>query len=111
MPPGLASALLDLLALRRQQALRWRWPEVPEWVFCSEPEHVEGKKEEEREGGGDAIDERNFERSWQRVRRRAHKAGVRPLKLHWRGTPTRAARSQRGRACDGSPSSSGTRTP
>src|SRR5262245_44794065 len=82
MPPGLASALLDLLALRRQQSIRWRWREVPEWVFCSEPEHVEGKKQEERVGGGGAMDERNFERSWQRVRRRAHKRGVRPLKLH-----------------------------
>ncbi len=82
MPPGLASALLDLLALRRAESIRWRWPAVPEWVFCSEPEHVEGKKREEREGGGGPIDERNFERSWQRVRRRAQKAGVRPLKLH-----------------------------
>jgi len=48
-------------------------------VFCSEPEPVEGRK---LEGGGGAIEERNFERSWQRVRRRAQKAGVRPLKLH-----------------------------
>ena len=51
-------------------------------MFCSEPEHVEGKKREDREGGGGAIEERNFERTWQRIRRRAQKAGARPLKLH-----------------------------
>lgn len=79
IPPGLASALLDVLGERRKQALRWRWPEVPPWVFCAEPETVEGRK---LEGGGGPIEERNFERSWQRVRRRAQKQGVRPLKLH-----------------------------
>jgi hypothetical protein len=28
------------------------------------------------------LDENNFERTWRRLRRRAQKAGVRPLKLH-----------------------------
>jgi integrase len=79
MPPDLASALLDVLGLRREQALRWRWPDVPEWVFCAEPERIEGRK---LEGGGGPIDEHNFGRAWRRVRRQAQKAGVRPLKLH-----------------------------
>ena len=38
------------------------------WVFCSE--------------AGTAPEPRNLERVWFRVRRRAHKEGVRPLKLH-----------------------------
>ena len=42
--------------------------EVPPWVFCSET--------------GTAPDPRNVERVWYRVRRRAQKQGVRPLKLH-----------------------------
>ena len=68
MAPGLASALFDLLAQRRVEALHRGWPEVPAWVFCSEV--------------GTPLDERNVTRSWDRVRRRAQKHGVRPLKLH-----------------------------
>jgi integrase len=44
------------------------WSEIPKWVFCSET--------------GTAFEERNCERAWYRVRRRAQKTGVRPLKLH-----------------------------
>ncbi len=65
---NMAMELFDLLALRRHEALAKGWPEVPEWVFCS--------------GVGTAWEERNFERVWYRLRRRAQKAGVRPLKLH-----------------------------
>jgi integrase len=68
MPPGLASALFDLLAERRSHALKWGWRAVPEWVFAAQT--------------GGPIEERNFERSWQRVRRKAQRAGVRPFKLH-----------------------------
>ena len=68
MAPTLASALFDLLAQRRVQALHRGWSEVPPWVFCSET--------------GSPLDERNVTRSWDRVRRRAAKHGVRPLKLH-----------------------------
>ena len=68
MPPGLASHLLDLLGERRRQMLSRGWQEVPEWVFCSET--------------GGPIEERNFERAWFRVRRRARKRGVRPFRLH-----------------------------
>ena len=68
MPPGLASTLFDLLAARRAEGLSRGWPTVPEWVFCSE--------------AGTLLEERNVERAWYRVRRRAQKAGVRPLKLH-----------------------------
>ena len=41
---------------------------VPEWVFCSE--------------AGTSLDERNLSRAWFRLRRRAQRLGVRPLKLH-----------------------------
>ena len=68
MSPGLASTLLDLLGQRRAQALGRGWPETPEWVFCAET--------------GGPLDSNNFERSWLRLRRRAQKQGVRPLKLH-----------------------------
>jgi hypothetical protein len=44
------------------------WAEVPLWVFCSEV--------------GSALDERNVERTWARLRRRAQAEGVRPLNLH-----------------------------
>jgi len=44
------------------------WPAIPEWVFCSE--------------AGTALDERNVGRAWERVRRRAQRHGVRPLRLH-----------------------------
>jgi hypothetical protein len=68
VPPGLASALLDLLAERRRDTLQRGWPDIPEWVFLS--------------ATGGPLDERNFNRTWERVRRRARKSGVRPLKLH-----------------------------
>jgi len=68
MPPTLASSLFDLLAQRRIQVLQRGWREVPPWVFCSE--------------AGTPLDERNVTRSWDRVRRRAQKVGVRPLRLH-----------------------------
>jgi len=44
------------------------WRAVPEWAFCSQV--------------GTATQERNFERVWFRVRRKAQKQGVRPLRLH-----------------------------
>jgi integrase len=68
MPPGLASALLDLVGTRRREAIQSGWPDIPQWVFCTK--------------SGGQFDERNFSRTWQRVRRRAQKLGVRPLKLH-----------------------------
>ena len=52
----------------RVKAIRRGWPRVPESVFCSEV--------------GTPLDERNVTRSWDRLRRRAQKHGVRPLKLH-----------------------------
>jgi integrase len=69
MAPGLASVLFDLLAERRTEALQKGWRETPEWVFCAET--------------GGPLDSNNFERSWLRLRRRAQKKGVRPLKLHY----------------------------
>jgi integrase len=68
MPEGLASELFNLLALRRREGLARGWPEVSEWVFCSK--------------SATPLDERNFSRVWYRLRRRAQKAGIRPLKLH-----------------------------
>ncbi len=68
MAPTLAAELLDLLAERRRAMLGRGWTEVPDPVFCSEI--------------GTPVDERNFERSWQRVRRRAQREGVRPLRFH-----------------------------
>jgi len=68
MAPTLAACLFDVLAERRAEMLRRGWSDLPDWVFCSET--------------GTPLDERNITRSWFRVRRRAHKLGVRPLKLH-----------------------------
>lgn len=68
MAPTLALCLFDLLAQRRVLAMQRGWPEIPPWVFCSET--------------GRPWDERNLQRSWYRLRRRAQKAGVRPLRLH-----------------------------
>jgi hypothetical protein len=84
---------------------------VPEWVFCSEPEHVEGKKREEREGGGGPIDEHNFERPGGRCVGARRKPVCDRSSFTARGTPTRAALSRPARAFAGSPSNSGTRTP
>ncbi len=68
LAPGLASALFDLFGKRRVESMQRGLPEPPVWVFCSE--------------AGTPLDERNGTRSWNRVRRRAQKLGVRPLKLH-----------------------------
>ena len=68
MAPGVASMLLDLLGSRRREAIGRGWKEVPEWVFPSETSKP--------------LDVNNFERTWRRLRRRAQKEGVRPLKLH-----------------------------
>ncbi len=68
LPASLAEMLFDLLADRRRECLARGWPEVPEWVFCSEV--------------GTAWGVRNVSRIWYRVRRRAQKQGVRPLRLH-----------------------------
>lgn len=59
---------LDLLGDRRAECLRNGWKEIPPWVFCSE--------------AGTAPEPRNVERVWGRLRRWAHKDGVRPLTLH-----------------------------
>ena len=48
-------------------ALERGWPEVPPWIFCSTQ--------------GTPL-EANLGRLWERVRRRAKAAGIRPLKLH-----------------------------
>jgi hypothetical protein len=85
--------------------------EMPEWVFCSEPEHVEGKKREERVGGGGPIDEHNFERPGGASGAARRKLGCDRSSCTARGTPTRAALSRPARAFAGSPSNSGTRTP
>jgi len=81
MAPGLAPELFDLLVERRREGM-WRgWAETPPWVFCSEV--------------GTPWDERNVNRCWARVRRRAHGKGVRPLKLHaarWSGLYTHGRR-------------------
>ena len=63
MSETLASELFDLLAERRREPLARGWADTPPWIFCSE--------------AGTAWEERNFERVWYRLRRRAQKAGVR----------------------------------
>ena len=68
MTVSLAEEMFELFAERRKEALTKGWPELPEWVFCSET--------------GTAPSPRNVSRVWDRVRRRAQKKGVRPLKLH-----------------------------
>jgi integrase len=82
----MVSRLFDLLAERRAECLSRGWPEVPEFVFCSEV--------------GTHFDERNVGRVWDRIRRRAQKRGVRPLKLHcarhtWTTLALRAGKSVR----------------
>jgi integrase len=86
LSPALAETLFDLLGERRRQCIAKGWREVPEWVFCSEV--------------GTAWGPRNVIRIWERVRRRAHKEGVRPLKLHcarhtWATLALRAGKSVR----------------
>lgn len=68
LSPALAVILRDLLSQRRKECLKRGWPDVPEWIFCSET--------------GGLLDERNVTRSWYRVRRKAQANGVRPLRLH-----------------------------
>ncbi len=86
MTETLTLELFNLLGLRRREMVNKGWREVPEWVFCS--------------GTGTAPEERNFERLWYRLRRRAQKQGVRPLKLHstrhtWATLALAAGRSMR----------------
>jgi hypothetical protein len=78
--------LFDLLAERRAEGLRRGWAEVPAYLFCSQT--------------GTLLDERNVGRVWDRIRRRAQKQGVRPLKLHcaqhtWATLALRAGKSVR----------------
>jgi integrase len=68
MTESLADTLFELLSDRQKEALAKGWPTAPDWVFCSEV--------------GSAPNPRNVARVWERVRRRAQKKGVRPLKLH-----------------------------
>ena len=68
MAPALGEQLLDLLAQRRRECLQRGWADVPDWVFPSET--------------GGLLHPDNFQRTWLRLRRRARKHGVRPLKLH-----------------------------
>jgi integrase len=68
LSPALTEILRDLLARRRRECLKRGWPDVPEWVFCSET--------------GSPLDERNITRSYDRLRRKAQAKGVRPLRLH-----------------------------
>jgi integrase len=86
MTSELAEGLFDLLAERRRECLNRGWAEVPVWIFCSEV--------------GGAPDPSNTERTWLRLRLRAHKEGVRPLKLHctrhtWATLALEAGRSVR----------------
>ncbi len=67
-PPLPARVLHDLHAERRREALGRGWHDVPDVVFC------------DQRGGN--CDERNLHRAWSRLRRRAAKEGVRPLRLH-----------------------------
>ena len=66
--PSLAEALFDLLVERRQECLAKGWKQVPALIFCSET--------------GSPWQERNFNRVWERVRRKAQAEGARPLRLH-----------------------------
>ncbi|HIF92060.1 MAG TPA: hypothetical protein EYQ60_02880, partial [Myxococcales bacterium] len=59
---------LTLKAERRKTCLSKGWPEVPQWVLCSER--------------GTALDPANVSRVWGRLRRRAEAHAVRPLRLH-----------------------------
>ncbi len=86
MTETLTLELFDALAERRRDVLRRGWSDVPEWVFCSE--------------AGTALDPANVGRVWNRLRRRAQKEGIRPLKLHcarhtWATMALRAGKSIR----------------
>ena len=68
MSDGLRQVLQDLLQQRRKECLKRGWSQVPEQVFCSQ--------------AGTHLDERNVNRVWDRIRRKAQKGAVRPLRLH-----------------------------
>ncbi len=68
MTHSLAELLFDLLAERQRQRIENGWRETPEWVFCT--------------SNGTGFNPRNIQRTFDRVRRRAQKSGVRPLSMH-----------------------------
>ena len=68
MTTDLAETLFDLLGERQCERLSNGWPETPEWIFCSVT--------------GTGLHPRNLQRTFERLRRRAQKRGVRPLSLH-----------------------------
>ncbi len=68
LSPTLAAIFHDLFAQRRRECLTRGWGNVPEFIFCSET--------------GGLLDERNVTRAWGRLRRKAQRHGVRPLRLH-----------------------------
>ena len=68
MPPSLPELLLDLLGERRRESLAKGLKACHSVVFCSTT--------------GGYWDARNFNRTWEQARRRAHALGVRPLPLH-----------------------------
>ena len=68
IPPSLSEALFDLLAERGRECLTRGWKAVPNVIFCST--------------SGGHWGERNFNRVWEQVRRKAQTLGVRPLTLH-----------------------------
>ena len=84
--PGLLAELENLRVSAAKEALQRGWPDSAEWVFPSE--------------SGTPLEPRNVERVWHRVRRRAAKQNVRPLKLHstrhtWATLALRAGKSVR----------------
>ncbi len=69
IPMSLSAFLRELLAQRRRECLDMGWPEVPKWVFPA--------------AAGGPMEDRNFQRSWDRIRRVAgDKHGVRKLGFH-----------------------------
>ena len=68
MSDQLDRVLRNLLESLQQATLKGHWKEPPPFVFCSET--------------GGPLNERNVSRSWYRLRRKAQKEGVRPLRLH-----------------------------
>ncbi len=68
MTSALAETLFDLLGVRQSQRIANGWPDTPEWIFCTSK--------------GTGFNPRNIQRTFDRVRRRAQKRGVRPLSMH-----------------------------
>ena len=69
MSPALQETLRTLRRTRAEQALKFGWQEIPVPVFCSRT--------------GSRLDPHNVNRTWKRVRERAHLLhGVSPLRLH-----------------------------